>query len=191
MRTRSSTCRIVGGLTEPHFSRRRSLDTDRRASHRTALSDLTPPSGGWITTCVGMCRIVRVSGSTITKSAAPALKTSTDNTSAGRQPACSCPLVGSKSTIQISPRWGDGFTTRPALYRPKDANPPSKPPKPQGLGAARRRLDWSGQGTPGGDRSPQPPPTRIGLKIPWRPPAGPRSGAWLNSCAPLLLAYQL
>src|ERR1035437_1727659 len=56
----------------------------------------SPPSGGRTTRCDGIERIVDVMGSTLASSAGPALNGSTERTSTGRVPRCSCPRVGER-----------------------------------------------------------------------------------------------
>src|SRR5690349_10658701 len=74
-------------------------------SHRISLTMRT--SGGATATRVGSARIVLVSGSTTIRSERPLLYLVLEMTRPGRRPACSCPIVGSKFTNQISPLWAD------------------------------------------------------------------------------------
>lgn len=65
MRTRSSTARSVDALIRPNRWTSRSVETERRASHRTVQSTFVPPSGARIATCMGMSRIRLVIGTTL------------------------------------------------------------------------------------------------------------------------------
>src|SRR5207253_1961111 len=59
--------------------------------------EVEPPSGGSMTTCEGIERIVEVMGSTLTSSEGPELNVSTEKTRTGRVPRCSRPSVGLRS----------------------------------------------------------------------------------------------
>src|SRR5713101_3704327 len=81
-------------------------------------------------------------GRTITNPAGLLLKVSTETTNAGRRPACSCPLVGSKSTIHTSPR--AGFVVlippphRPPTWHPTLPALPVLPATPWDCSAGRQ-----------------------------------------------------
>src|SRR5450759_1117376 len=122
IRKRSSTCRITGGDTLPRRRFSLCLDTERTFSHWMKLPELRPPSGGATGTCQRTFLSVRVIGATTTISAGPSLKISSERINAGRVPACSWPMVGSKCRSHTSPRDGSGVLTS---YR---ARPPESDP---------------------------------------------------------------
>src|SRR5882762_2790275 len=104
IRNRSSTAAKVRGETLPKRLTSLSFETDLMSSHLTKLVIDKPPSGGSILTWNGIPLTFEVIGSSTIRSAGPLLNASTETTNAGRLPACSCPLVGSRLTNQISPR---------------------------------------------------------------------------------------
>jgi hypothetical protein len=71
IRRQSSTTAIETGLSRPTRARNLSTEIERTASHRIALRFLSPPSGGFTTTCDGIALIVEVTGSTMTSPAGP------------------------------------------------------------------------------------------------------------------------
>ncbi len=92
---------MVAAATLPRGRLSLCLETDRKFSHWIKLSDTRPPSGGDSGTCQRILRWVRVMGATTIRSAGPSLNMSSDRTRAGRVPACSCPLTGSKFGLVI------------------------------------------------------------------------------------------
>ncbi len=155
MRTRSSTSASVAGLMRPHLMTSRSLETERRASHRMEHSIFTPPSGGRTITCVGTGRIVFVTGIAITNPAGPALKPSTVKINAGLRPACSSPRVGSRSNNQISPRCGLGIIAHLPVCRPTPPIPFHIGPRLPHHSAILRRPDWCAAERSLGDKPPK------------------------------------
>lgn len=129
IRRRSSTTASVPGATAPQALSSRSLEIDRTASHIAYDVSRTPPSGGSIWTWSGIPRRVVVNGTTMTKFARPRLKLSADTTKAGRIPACSCPRVGFRLTIQISPREATWIETTPLPTRQEAPHPRRTAPR--------------------------------------------------------------
>ncbi len=139
-RTTSSTRPSVVLETAPDLRTRRSRAIVRTWSARMAERLSSPPSGACTSTCDGMGRTVEVIGRTETSSAGPLLKLSTESTSTGRVPRCSCPRVGFRSANQTSPRRGnEAITTASAgtvsasweaRRRGSNPTPPSRPGVP-------------------------------------------------------------
>ena len=173
MRTRSSTARSVDALIRPNRWTSRSVETERRASHRTVQSTFVPPSGARIATCMGMSRIRLVIGTTRTSFAGPWLKASTEKMRTVLRPACSCPRVGFRSASQISPRCGVSLTDHPAAWRPKPRSLSSIPAKPARRFAVRQTPHCYVPRRLAGDAS-------RGLVGEWRPPS-----YWFLARAPL------
>jgi len=103
-RSRCPTWSSVALFTVPNTLINRSVETERMSSHFMKLRTCSPPSGGFIWTCEGIPLSFDVIGIAITKSAGLRFSLSSDTIRHGRRPACSRPLVGLRSTNQISPR---------------------------------------------------------------------------------------
>ena len=118
-RSLSSIAAAVSGLTRPIRAPRRSSDAERTCSTSTKLRCSRFASGGSMATCCGVDAPERVSGQITTRSIRLRFRRSTDTTTAGLLPPCSCPRTGSRSAHQTSPRLGFGpLLLRSPLIRP-------------------------------------------------------------------------
>ncbi len=118
-RNRSSIAAAVPGRTRPIRCPRRSTESDRTCSINTKLGVLRFASGGSIRTWSSLGVSDRVSGHATMSPIRLRFSRSTETTTAGLRPPCSCPRAGSRSTHHTSPRRGLGPTLlSSALFGP-------------------------------------------------------------------------